>query len=734
MPCSPGKFTLIRGVPFESWVGAGGAHLFLVNTKDQWDVFRDLAMAEKLVACDTETTGFNWFSGHRIVGMSFGWSDTHFYVPVRHEASLQEGPQLPQLRMEDLHADLVKFFADPERTTVWWNYKFDAHFYARENIFVKNKVHDGRILWQLFDENAPGALKTVSVGWNDLMGQWHDGLVGPDAAGKEAEVLAWRTQESRKRRAAFRNLVMAEADIQCKNLAYQHMTRNALKAHLATTTLADHLYAKSGKEEIHYGYVPIRLMAEYAALDTYLTYRAYTFCVNNIKWNKQLVALYKNEAQLLHALFDAEEHGVRISRKTLEHAQVDLAKQIVEITAEIKKTLGDVNLSSVPQMTSALTDLGVVLTKYTDATAEMPNEEDRTFALDKKVLSKLRGKYEVIESILKLREMAKLKGTYVDGILEKLSPDNVLHCSFNQNVSTGRMSASSPNLMNIPVRDKTIRKSFIPWDEDYTYLFADYSQIEVRLTAHLSQDPLLLDAYAKGQDVHTRTFCEMFGHEYDTVIGILADEQHPQYQEFSLLRTVAKRINFGIIYGVGAPALSEQIARPVHLKDASDKEWVDACQAFIDQYMAKYVGVKRFINRVGRVVRSEGQVTNELGRVRHLPHINATRIMKDKGKYWMEARAQRQGVNAQVQSLAADIFKIAAVRIYSILQGTKSKLVNFVHDEVQIYLHKDDFHLIPSIKSAMEDWNFTIPIIADFSTSSVSWGDKKSYKFQTETV
>jgi len=716
----------LNGLIHNCWRGVGGSKLYLVHTKSEWDNFYKLLEQQDLVACDTETTGFYWYSGHHIIGLSFGWKNTHFYVACRHEESLQDGLPPSQLSMDDIRADLQQFFSNPKRTTVWHHGKFDMHFYAREGVDIKCSIHDTRILWHFHDENAPGALKTIASGWKDDMGRWHKGLVDGSANAKEKLIGDWRTKESKLRRAFFRKLVMAEADRLSKDLAYQHMKRPELKKHIAETLLKDHKYAKAGKEEIHYGYVPVSLMTEYAALDTFLTYRLYEYCVKNIDWTPGLTALYKNEMRLLRALFEAEEHGVRINTQHLLVAGEELNNQIIELTDKIKNVLGNINLGSVPQLVAALQAQGVEFTKFTEATEDAENEEDKRYALDKKVLEKLKNKHEVVKDILKLREITKIKGTYVDGILEKTSKDNVLHCSFNQNVSTGRMSSQDPNLQNIPAQDKTIRKAFVPWDPDYLYVFADYSQIEVRLTAHYSQDELLLDAYRKGQDIHTRTFCEMFGLDIDEITEVLKDESHPKYKEYSLLRGVAKRINFGIIYGVGAPGLSEQIKRPEKYLNYSDDDWVAVCQSFIDMYLDKYVGVKRFINQGNRTVKLAGELSNYFGRVRHLPHAKARKLLKDESLFWLEARAQRQGVNFLIQGTAADLFKIAVVRVHSLLKGKRTKLVNFVHDEIQLYVHKDEMYLLPLIKKAMEDWKFSVPITAEFSSSTESWGAKKS--------
>ena len=160
-------------------------------------------------------------------------------------------------------------------------------------------------------------------------------------------------------------------------------------------------------------------------------------------------------------------------------------------------------------------------------------------------------------------------------------------------------------------------------------------------------------------------------------------------------------------------------------KHLSEDEWVQQCQKFIDQYLAKYTGVKRFVNQGKRLVQKDSQLENYFGRVRHLPNANATKILGDKKLFWMEARAQRQGVNFLIQGTAADLFKIAVVRTDKILRGKKSRIVNLVHDEIQMYIHKSELDLLPHIKHAMEDWHFTVPILADFSEADPSWGKKK---------
>jgi len=720
------KLENVNGVDMPTWIGIAGAKLHLVDTVERWKAFYGLIMQRKLFAADTETTGFQWFRDHHMVGASFGWDLEHFYVPFRHEASVLGGEPGPQINFDDVREDLRALFAQKDVFTLWHNWKFDAHFYQRENIPILTPFHDTRTMWHFFDENAPGRLKVIASGWKDDMGKKHKGLVHATAGDKEKEIDKWRGDESRARKKVFTAAVKAMADDLAFDPQYQAMNKTQLKKYVQLNLLQDHPYANATKEGVHYGCIPIELMCEYAGLDTFYTFVTYKYCIKEIKWTPKLKDLYINECKLSRVLKRVEENGVKIDADFLREAGINFAKEEVKLEEIIHRVLGDdVNLASPQQLADALIAHGIILTKKTDA---------GKYSVDKGVLGKLAEKYPIVKVILRLRLIRKLRNTYVESILAKLVANNMLHCNFNQNVSTGRMSCSDPNLTNIPGADDTIRSAFIPPDDSHFYIFADYSQIEVRLTAHYSQDPLLLDAYAKNQDIHTRTMCEVFGEFYDEAIEILGDKTHPRHKDLKFLRGVTKRINFGIIYGVGAPGLSEQIDKDkAGFKDASQKEWKIQCQRYIDEYLAKYLGVKRFINEYSRIVKTSGQLENAFGRVRHLPHAKATKIYKDRSFFWLEARAQRQGVNFLIQGTAADMFKTAVVRVDDFLheQNAETRIVNLVHDEIQLYMPKTEIHLLKGIKDRMEDFDgYTVPIIADFEWTTENWAKKQEMKHE----
>lgn len=711
-------YDVVNKVPMTRWDGLNGSRLYLVHTPTECEAFFDLLMRQKLVACDTETTGFHWFKGDRIVGLSFGWGLDHFYIPVRHEDSCLGGVQPAQLNMDDIREDLRRFFAQTDVTTLWHNWKFDAHFYRRDGIEILTPFHDTRILWQFFDENAPGALKTIASGWKcQVMGIPHKGIVSEEANAYEKALSKWRGQEATARRKTYRKAVQDRAGELKKEIAYQQMTKNEVKAMLVETDeFKNHPYRDAKKDDVHYGFVPIQDMTKYAATDTFLTYAVYTHVMKNMSFSQKLTDLYINEIKLSRALMEAEEAGVKVDRPYLMELEVELTEEIEQLEQELLEALGPINLNSPGQLGTALVNHGCKITKRTSA---------GNYCTDAKVLKELKDEHPVVKKILDMRTVKKLRDTYVRSILAKLTDDDILHCQFNQNVSTGRMSSSDPNLQNIPGRDGRIRKAFISPGPDFYYVFADYSQVEVRLTAHYSRDPLLLDAYAKKQDIHTRTMCEMFGYDYEEAVAILSNENHALYKELKNLRTISKRINFGIIYGVGAPGLSEQIPRPDQYAILSKDGWVKQCQNYIDQYMEKYRGVKRFVKQSGREIRKTCVGYNYFGRPRRLPWAKADKIL-GRDKYWMVGRAQRQYTNFLIQGTAADLFKIAVVRVHELFEqeAVHSKIVLFVHDEIQMYIHKDELHLMNKVRKLMEDFDFIVPIVADFAWSRTSWGAK----------
>lgn len=286
---------------------------------------------------------------------------------------------------------------------------------------------------------------------------------------------------------------------------------------------------------------------------------------------------------------------------------------------------------------------------------------------------------------------------------------------------------------NIPARNKSIRRAFIVPDDGYVFVFIDYSQVELRLTADRSQDPTLLGCYpfeGKVSDVHTITLADVvLSLPLDQVqimktdkVGHIAKPQRGEACncracQYDFYRNIAKRVNFGIIYGAGPEAIQRQVSTPTRFVDR------DECEEYIKRYFEKYPGVKDWIMQTQAFMKRNGFVQNTFGRYRRL------RIDKSMAK-WQVERLCRQGVNFCIQGEAADLFKVAAVRVDNIFRKAKAKtrLVNFVHDELQFYWHKKEMYLLPEVKKAMEDFHYTVPIIAEISYSKTDWGSKEALK------
>jgi DNA polymerase-1 len=670
-----------------TWQGIAGGIYHLINTLPLWRKFYADLKIKKTVACDVETSGLSSYHGAEIIGFSFSWGAEHsYYVPIRH-VTMEK-----QLDIFQIRDDLLEFFGDPKRVTIWHNGKFDLHFLAKEELIPKHIIHDTRLMHSLIDESGSQKLKLIAK------------------------------QE-----------IHAEAD----------------KWELAVDKFRGEFGRKNKipKKKVHYGYVPLDIMTPYAASDAHYTWILYKRKLIRVVEDLDLRRLYLSESSLLWVLQDCEYQGVFVDKEYLASVGPILQKQIDELHARIIDELGDVNPSSGATLIKPLLAKGVKLTKKSKKTGR--------FSLDASVMESMAAKYEVCALIQEYRAATKLKSTYVDSILELLTDDQRLHCDYNQMVTTGRMSSKQPNLQNIPRRDKTIRRAFVPpkelrceecghteqsiiqlnqcpkcWgpvvlEPNYVLAYIDYSQMEVRMTAHYSEDPILIDCYTKPpfRDVHTQTLCQMFGGDYDEATAILNDDTHKLHQELSFKRSVAKTINFLIIYGGTAYTLSLRISTPK--KQYSEK----TCQGFINQYFAKLSGVRRWIGKTKMQVRDAGYVQNHFGRYRRFPELSKLlRRYSGWGNTGLVERIERQAVNFLIQGTCADLFKVAMVRAHELLRGKKSRLVKPIHDEIVFYMHRSELSYLKGIIEKMEDFDFRVPMTTDLSYSATNWAEKKPLK------
>ncbi len=372
------------------------------------------------------------------------------------------------------------------------------------------------------------------------------------------------------------------------------------------------------------------------------------------------------ELPLVQVLARMEKRGVALSGDTLEIIGAELDERILALQKDIFDQAGEeFNLNSPRQLSVILFEkLRLPVIKKTKT----------GYSTDAEVLEKLASEHQVVERILEYRQLVKLRGTYVDGLLNLREPDTgKVHTTFKQTVAaTGRLSSAEPNLQNIPIRlevGRRLRKAFLPGRPDAVLLAGDYSQIELRVLAHITGDPFLLESFQAGQDVHTRTAAEVFGVAPDQVT--------------STLRNRAKAVNFGIVYGISDYGLARDlgVAR-------------DEARTYIDNYLDRYRGVKEYMQRQVERARDDGYVTTLFGRRRFLPDINSRNSP-------VRAMSERMAINTPIQGTAADIIKKAMVDVETSLQDDwESRLVLQVHDELILEVPQPELEEVSQLVSS----------------------------------
>lgn len=379
---------------------------------------------------------------------------------------------------------------------------------------------------------------------------------------------------------------------------------------------------------------------------------------------KKLVEVFHDiELSLIEVMAYMQYIGFKLDKEYLKNVGEKLKQQADKLEKEIHDVAGEeFNIKSPKQ-------LGAVLFEHMGL---KPIKKTKTgYATNADVLEKLRNEHQIIGLILEYRKLEKLIGTYIDSLLEQTGNDSRIHAEFNQTIAaTGRISSSNPNMQNIPVRTGTsmpIRAAFVPEDE-YILIGADYSQIELRVLAHMSHDESMLEAFNNNEDIHRATASRVFGLQKEEIT--------------SLERSKAKAINFGIIYGMSAFGLSSEI-------NISRKE----AESYIEDYFLKHPKVKQFMEYEIEFCKSKGYVETLFGRRRIVKDINAS-------NYMAREAAKRLAMNSPIQGTSADIIKIAMVDMYKKLQGKKSRLLLQVHDELIVEAHMSE---VEEIKEMLVD-------------------------------
>ncbi|MDR1687522.1 MAG: DNA polymerase I [Clostridiales bacterium] len=442
------------------------------------------------------------------------------------------------------------------------------------------------------------------------------------------------------------------------------------------------LEEKTGKGKKGANNLTSEEIADYAVKNSEVIYRAYKPMKNLISENNQDYLYYEIELPLSRVLADMEEYGIKVDKEKLREFGTVLDGFISVLQSEIYDLCGEeFNINSPSQ-------LGVILFEKLALKGSKKTKTGYSTSAD--VLEKLANSHPVVPKILEYRSYTKLKSTYADGLLAVINPhDNKIHSTFNQSVTTtGRISSAEPNLQNIPIRlefGRNLRKVFIPSDESFIFMDADYSQIELRVMAHMSADEVLIDAFKNDIDIHTLTASQVF----DTPIEEVTKQQ----------RGSAKAVNFGIIYGISGYSLSEDIG-------ISKKE----ADRYIKEYFETYPQVKKFLDSSVAFAAQNGYAQTIFSRRRAIPEIMTQ-------NFFEKSFGERVAMNMPVQGTAADIIKIAMVKVHSKLaaQNLKSRLILQVHDELLLEVKKDEREKVSAIlKEEMENAaQLLVPLVAE---------------------
>ena len=451
------------------------------------------------------------------------------------------------------------------------------------------------------------------------------------------------------------------------------------------------LIGPKGKNQLTMRDVDVEKVKDYAGEDADVTLQLKEVFEPKLKEVGAEKLLSEMENPLIYVLADVEFEGVKVDELTLKEFSKELEVDINRLEQTVYEKAGvKFNVSSPKQ-------LGEVLFEKLMLDPKAKKTKTGQYQTGEDVLLALASNSDIVRDILDFRQLLKLKSTYVDALPLMINPKTGrIHTSYNQAVAaTGRLSSNNPNLQNIPIRTargREVRKAFIPRDENHLLLSADYSQIELRIIAEISQDPNMLDAFAKNLDIHTATAANVYGIALEEVTG----EQ----------RRNAKAVNFGIIYGQSAFGLSQSLGIP--RKEASD---------IIEQYFVQFAGIKNYMSETMNFARENGYVKTLMGRRRYLRDINSANAT-------VRGFAERNAINAPIQGSAADMIKIAMINIHREFKAQKldARMTMQVHDELVFDVPKNEIEIVkPIIAHHMKTAIKTeVPIMVEMGTG-VNW-------------
>ena len=591
-----------------------------VTTWEQLDAWLARLATAPLVAIDTETDSLDGMRA-RIVGISFAIEPGRAaYVPLAH--SYADAPE--QLPLQDVLDRLRPWLEDPTRPKVGQNIKYDLHVFANHGITVHGYAHDTMLQSYVLEAHKPHGLESL-----------------------------------------------AERHLDRRGLSYEEV-------------------CGKGANQISFAQVDVARATTYSGEDSEMTLQVHQSLWPEVKADgdgesdckRSLRFVYEHiEMPVSIILGRIERQGVLIDPAVLARQSHQLAERMLALEARAHEIAGQpFNMGSPKQIGDILfTKLGLPVKKKTATGAPSTDEE---------VLAELAADYPLPATILEHRSLAKLKGTYTDKLPLMVNPaTGRVHTNYAQAVAvTGRLSSNDPNLQNIPIRTpegRRVREAFIA-PAGHVLMSADYSQIELRIMAHISEDPALLRAFERGIDVHKATASEVFG----TPVAEVTSEQ----------RRYAKVINFGLIYGMGAFGLASNLG--IEQKAAKD---------FIDRYFARFAGVKRYMDETRISAKAKGYVETVFGRRLWLPEINS-------GNGPRKAGAERQAINAPMQGTAADLIKLAMIAVQRALDDEQraTRMVMQVHDELVLEVPESELdwarEAIPRLMAGVAE--LKVPLLA----------------------
>lgn len=648
---------LVQSRAFQYHQNDDPQHVVVTDPDEFWRAIRWMEQHQQ-IAVDTETSGVDWARHARICGASVAACGPDgkpqcFYFPIRHQTG--ERQLNPEMVMDGMRALLE----NPHVTKVLHNIKFDERMFLLDGVRILGPRRDTMIEAHFYDENSPLGLKERAA--TDLK----------DPRAHVFDALLDRT----------------------------------------LTRLAKEVGMKKEDYRSQFGYarIPIMLCGKYAAWDVDFTLRLADF-YDAAGIRRFFARTYDTEMGLTEVLRDMEGAGLPVDVAYLADLSGTLGRELARLEPMIWSGFGGwrFNPASDAELVDALQNrLGASLTKRT---------KGYKLAVDAEVLDGLAVHHPVCRLVLAFREVQKLKSTYADGILSRLGWDGLLHADFQQvGTNTGRLSCRNPNMQNFSgdsddrakahsgkklkeggIDPWSIKRAFVNRGPEWVRVYWDYSQIELRVMAFYSQDPVMVEAYLKGEDIHSRTAMEVFG---------AADEE---------FRRLAKVINFGLSYCMSAQGYSRNTGVPE-----------EQAAQHLARFFARYHGIETFRTAFWQQCRRDGNAfLNLFGRPRRIPDLSAQ-------EGWRRGRAERQAIGSLIQGSAAELTKESLVRIHRWEQRHRSGLllVNTIHDEVSPDVPaKSARDVIRAITPLMEGYPMfhPIPILTDVKYSTTNWAEKRS--------